>query len=320
MLRPKVDAAWHLHELTAGSDLAAFVLFSSVAGLLGNAGQGNYAAGNAFLDALAVHRRELGSAGCVAGVGAVGGRRWPVHGGLRARMARAGMPALSVEQGVALFDAALATGTPVVAPVRLDPPRCGLVATFPPYSADSSAPPPDAPSPATVVPNWSAGWPGARGRAAGNTARPGRTQSRSCSGTRRPAGGAAKAFQDLGFDSLTSIELRNRLTALTGVRLPATLLFDHPTLEQLVAHLHGLLAPAPVSGGDAILAELERIERAFAELTVDEDQFEQIAGRLEVLRTRWGGRRGATAREELDLDSASDEDVFDLLDNELGLA
>ncbi|MDX3748735.1 SDR family NAD(P)-dependent oxidoreductase [Streptomyces sp. AK08-02] len=125
VLRPKVDAAWHLHELTRDLDLSAFVLFSSVSGLLGRAGQGNYAAANAFLDALARHRSQLGlpavslawgpwdhGAGMAGGTDGVG--RVP-H-----RSAGEVLRALSVEQGLALFDAALRAGEPVLAPVLLD--------------------------------------------------------------------------------------------------------------------------------------------------------------------------------------------------------
>ncbi|MFD0026632.1 beta-ketoacyl reductase, partial [Streptomyces sp. NPDC127177] len=125
VLRPKVDAAWHLHQLTEKLDLDAFVVFSSAAALFGSAGQGNYAAGNAFLDALMERRRAQGLPGVSLAWGP-----WDQSGGMTGtlseadaeRMARAGVPALSVDLGVALFDAALASGGAVVAPVRLDLP------------------------------------------------------------------------------------------------------------------------------------------------------------------------------------------------------
>ncbi|MFD4984974.1 beta-ketoacyl reductase, partial [Streptomyces sp. NPDC058383] len=125
VLRPKVDAAWHLHELTHDQNLSAFVVFSSIAALFGSAGQGNYAAGNAFLDALMERRRAQGLPGVSLAWGP-----WDQSGGMTGtlseadaeRMARAGVPALSVDLGVALFDAALASGGAVVAPVRLDLP------------------------------------------------------------------------------------------------------------------------------------------------------------------------------------------------------
>ncbi|MGW6776435.1 beta-ketoacyl reductase, partial [Streptomyces sp. NPDC055037] len=125
VLRPKVDAAWHLHELTREQPLSAFVVFSSAAALFGSAGQGNYAAGNAFLDALVERRRAEGLPGVSLAWGPwdqSGGMTGTLSGADAERMARAGVPALSVELGVALFDAALATGDAVVAPVRLDLP------------------------------------------------------------------------------------------------------------------------------------------------------------------------------------------------------
>ncbi|MYZ39820.1 MULTISPECIES: type I polyketide synthase, partial [unclassified Streptomyces] len=124
VLRPKADAAWHLHELTRDLDLTAFVVFSSAAATFGNAGQGNYAAGNAFLDALMERRRTEGLPGVSLAWGP-----WDQSGGMTGtltetdtdRMARSGVPPLPVEQGLALFEAALATGDAVLAPVRLGP-------------------------------------------------------------------------------------------------------------------------------------------------------------------------------------------------------
>ncbi|MEU3170392.1 type I polyketide synthase, partial [Streptosporangium sp. NPDC006930] len=123
VLRPKVDAAWHLHELTQDEDLADFIVFSSVAGTFGGAGQGNYAAANAFLDALAEYRRGLGLAGCSLAWGPWG-QGAGMTGGLdevqARRLTRAGMSAITPEQGVVLFEAAIGSGGPAVVPVRLD--------------------------------------------------------------------------------------------------------------------------------------------------------------------------------------------------------
>ncbi|MEU8207543.1 type I polyketide synthase, partial [Streptosporangium sp. NPDC049046] len=123
VLRPKVDAAWHLHELTRDMDLAGFVVFSSFAGVMGNAGQGNYAAANAFLDALAQQRRADGLAGLSLAWG-MWAQETGMTGGLGAidlrRMARAGMPALSAEQGLAAFESATTTGDSPVVVARLD--------------------------------------------------------------------------------------------------------------------------------------------------------------------------------------------------------
>ncbi|MEV4384099.1 beta-ketoacyl reductase, partial [Streptosporangium sp. NPDC049644] len=123
VLRPKVDAAWHLHELTRDMGLAGFVLFSSVAGTFGGPGQGNYAAANAFLDALAGHRRAVGLAGLSLAWGA-----WAQDAGMTGglgqadmrRMARAGMVPLSAGQGLALFDAAAVAGRAAVVAARFD--------------------------------------------------------------------------------------------------------------------------------------------------------------------------------------------------------
>ncbi|MEV5769568.1 SDR family NAD(P)-dependent oxidoreductase, partial [Micromonospora sp. NPDC052213] len=122
VMGPKVDGAWALHEATAGLDLSAFVVFSSIAATLGSPGQGNYAAANAFLDALAYHRRERGLPASSIGWG-----MWATAGGMagelsaddRQRLGRLGMTGLSAAEGVALLDAASAGSAPAVVAARL---------------------------------------------------------------------------------------------------------------------------------------------------------------------------------------------------------
>ncbi|QPA02504.1 beta-ketoacyl synthase [Streptomyces violascens] len=244
VLRPKVDAAWNLHEATRGLDLEAFVVFSSVAGMFGSAGQGAYAAGNVFLDALVEYRRALG----LPGVSLVWGP-WAQDAGMtrglsetdRRRIARSGLPPVDAGQGTALFDAALASGEPVVLPVRLD---------LPALRGEED------------VPALFRGLVRRRGRraaAGGSVAAAGLVQRLGALGgdERREVlldlvrgqvavvlGHAGvqsvdpgRAFQDLGFDSLTAVELRNRLGKSTGLRLPATVVFDYPTVNALVGYL-----------------------------------------------------------------------------------
>ncbi|MEO6082335.1 MAG: type I polyketide synthase, partial [Umezawaea sp.] len=247
VLRPKVDAAWNLHELT--SDLSAFVLFSSAAGTFGTAGQGNYAAGNAFLDALARHRRAAGlpavsmAWGAWAGTGMLSQRETNTEADAE-RMARSGLPPLTPERGVELFDAALACDQPVVLPIRLD---------LPSLRAQGG------------VPALLRGLIRTRSRRSAVGSQTADTLTRSLAGLgedeRRDvlldlirsqvavvlghADGSriepTRQFQDLGFDSLTAVELRNRLTTATGLRLPATMVFDYPTPDALAGHLLGEL-------------------------------------------------------------------------------
>ncbi len=248
VLRPKVDAAWNLHELAG--ELDRFVIFSSVAGTLGSAGQGNYAAANAFLDALATHRPNTVSLAWGAWEGGMAGHLSEAD---VERMRRAGMPPISVEQGVELFDTAIAHGGAALAPFRLDlavlrakgdaaPVLRGLVRTRSKRSVAGSD------TAVTLVPRLSALSEGDRLEALLDVVR---TEAAAVLGH----GGAhsvdpAQQFRDLGFDSLTAVELRNRLTATTGIRLPATLIFDYPTAGSLASYLRDELL-----GGAAVTAD-----------------------------------------------------------------
>ncbi|PSL48620.1 acyl transferase domain-containing protein [Saccharothrix carnea] len=244
VLRPKIDAAWHLHELTRDLELSAFVLYSSMAGLLGTAGQANYAAGNTFLDALAQHRRSLGLPATSLGWGL-----WEQAGGMTGhlgeldlrRMARAGLPALRTEDAMALFDAALTNGKPVLAVTGLDtralrdrgddvPALLRGVVGAPTRRATAAG------HQSTSFALRLASLPAAeREREVVDLVR-GRVAA--VLGHATPdAVGPDRPFKEFGLDSLTAVELRNQLSAATDLRLPTTLVFDHPTPRAVARHL-----------------------------------------------------------------------------------
>ncbi|MFF1586431.1 SDR family NAD(P)-dependent oxidoreductase, partial [Streptomyces sp. NPDC058283] len=255
VLRPKVDAAWNLHELTRDLELSAFVVFSSAAGVFGNAGQANYAAANVFLDALAQARRAEGLPGLSLAWGLWAGASAMTEGlgeSDRRRIARLGAEALSEAEGLELLDRAVAGDKDgLLVPVRLD-----LAAL---RSADVAA---------ELVPPMLRGLVPGRGRGrrraagvANGVGGEGSELARTLAGLDVAARAAhvldlvrsavsvvlghaspeavepEKQFRDLGFDSLTAVELRNRLTSTTGLRLPATLVFDYPTPAALAGHV-----------------------------------------------------------------------------------
>ncbi|MER8069432.1 type I polyketide synthase [Streptomyces sp. NPDC094034] len=329
VLRPKVDAAWHLHELTRDLGLGAFVVFSSVAGVFGGAGQGNYAAANCFLDALVARRRAEGLPGVSLAWGPwdqAGGMTGTVTEADMRRLARSGMPPLSVEQGLTLFDAAATGARALVLPVRLDLAALraqgevpallsGLIRTTSRRSATA------APRSAESLGQRLTGLTDEERRDVLLTLV--RAQAAVVLGhADGTAVGASRQFQELGFDSLMAVDFRNRLNAATGLRLPATLLFDFPTPAAVVDQLHSQLVTEEVGGAGSVLAVLDQLEKAITEMTVDAQEFKHVAGRIEVLRAKWAALRqeSANGSGEFDLESASDDDVFALLDDELGLS
>ncbi|WP_447008064.1 type I polyketide synthase [Saccharothrix isguenensis] len=246
VLRPKVDGAWHLHDLT--ENLAAFVLFSSASGVFGAAGQANYAAANSFLDALAWHRSAKGlpATSLAWAPWASSGMAGELDAVSRARLARIGMAALSDEDGLALFDAALGVAEPLVVPLRIDVPalRIGPGELPPPLLRGVvRAPKPTVErGPSASFRSVLAGMSGAeRDRAALDLLRAevagvldygqaGRVDVRA-------------GFRKLGVDSLTGVELRNRLNQATGLLLSPTAVFDFPTPELLARHVVAELFP-----------------------------------------------------------------------------
>ncbi|MFD0685016.1 SDR family NAD(P)-dependent oxidoreductase [Actinomadura fibrosa] len=330
VLRPKVDGAWNLHELTRDRDLSAFVLFSSVGGLVLAAGQGSYAAANVFLDALALHRRTLGLPAASLAFGL-----WAVDTGLGElgdadleRMRRMGLPALPREEGLALLDDALRTREPVLAPFRLD------TAALRARAGDGV---PVLLSGLVRAPRRRAAGPGATGGGDGGAELRARLSALPDAAERdrvlldlvrthvaavlghegTDAVRPDRAFQELGFDSLTAVELRNGLRSVTGLKLPATLVFDHPTPEAIAAELRERLTGGLEGAASPLEAELSRLEAALASATPDGDAVERVAERLRALAAGLTAAHRPGGEEEADIESVSAAELFDILDDEL---
>ncbi|KUM85832.1 hypothetical protein AQI88_41580, partial [Streptomyces cellostaticus] len=261
---PKVDAVRHLDELTRDLDLDAFAVFSSASGVFGSAGQGNYAAANAFLDGLMADRRAAGLPGLSLAWGL-----WEQDAGMtahlgdadQARAGRGGVLAITATEGMELFDAALASGQALLVPIKMDlrGARSGAAA-------------------GGAVPHLLRGLvPAGRQQARAAAAKDGdlprrlagldtaeqqallldlvRTQAAVVLGhSGADSVRADTAFNEAGFDSLTSVELRNRLREATGLKLPATLIFDYPTPQALAVYLHEEFGDAAAAGTPAATA------------------------------------------------------------------
>ncbi|WP_415823733.1 SDR family NAD(P)-dependent oxidoreductase, partial [Mycobacterium basiliense] len=256
VLRSKADAAWNLHELTRDLDVSAFVMFSSMAGLVGSSGQANYAAANTFLDGLATHRRAAGLPAISLGWG-LWDQASDMTGGLdaadRARLGREGVLALSSDEAMELFDAALIVDQPFLAPARIDLTalRAHAVAMPPMFSDLVNAPTrrqvDDALAAAkskSALAHRLHGLPESQQQAVVLDLL--RSHIATVLGNVTPeAIDPDKAFQELGFDSLTAVEMRNRLKSVTGLSLSPTLIFDYPTPGGLARYIRAELAGVP---------------------------------------------------------------------------
>ncbi|MGC0417760.1 acyl transferase domain-containing protein [Embleya sp. AB8] len=266
VLRPKVDGAWHLHELTEDLDLSLFVLFSSATGLLGGPGQANYAAGNAFLDGLAGFRRARGLPAVSVAWGLweqPGGMTGHLTGADRDRIARSGIAALTEEHALRLLDAALLGSKPVVLAAALDLPALRTRARedmLPAVWRDLVRQPrPSARPAAPTGPDLAERLRGRpRGQQVAVVLEVVRAQVSAVLGH---ASGAAvqpdRTLAAAGIDSLMAVDLRNRLATLTGLRLATTTAFDYPTPARLAEHLLAELAPAAPAGEDAARSAAE---------------------------------------------------------------
>nr|AXL06580.1 polyketide synthase [uncultured bacterium] len=248
VLRPKVDAALHLHELTRDADLAAFVLFSSAAGVLGNPGQANYAAANACLDAVARQRHRLGLPAVSLAWGywaTVSGMTQHLGAADLARTRRTGMAGLSAAEGMALLDAAMTTDDMLVA-AKFDL-RTAAADPVPPLLRGLVRA--ARPAARTVAPSASlaerlAGLGDAeQTEAVLDLVR--RHAAEVLGHTTTDAVHPGRTFKDAGFDSLTAVELRNRLAATTGLTLSPAMIFDYPKPAALAEHLRAKLLGGP---------------------------------------------------------------------------
>ncbi|MFJ7318007.1 SDR family NAD(P)-dependent oxidoreductase [Streptomyces sp. NPDC101062] len=340
---PKTDALSHLDALTRHADLGMFAVFSSAAGVLGTPGQANYAAANAAVDALVTSRRAAGLPGVSLAWG-----WWGKGSGLtgdltetdRERFARGGVAAMTADEGLSLFDAALAHNLPVMVPVKLDLARLTETA--------GAGPGTGTPASGGLPPLLSGLVTG--GTAARRTAHTGAAQSGADALRRRldtlPEGeqtrelvelvtgqvatvlGHARAaglevgkpFSALGFDSLTAVELRNRLSQVTGLRLPATLTFDHPTPLALAHHLRGELVQTEAETLDRVLGDLDKVADILSRLDPDDAARARVTERIRALLAPSGEAPAETRGDEVteQLQLSSTEELFQFVDKQLG--
>ncbi|MGW8554783.1 type I polyketide synthase [Streptomyces tubercidicus] len=340
VLRSKMAAAANLHELV--DERTPLVLFSSFAGTVGATGQANYAAANAYLDALAQHRHALGlpatslAWGPWAGAGMAAGTAGEEQ--LADRLRRGGMRPLDPRLAADALERALTRGETTLTVADVDWAR--FIPGF--TSIRAGALFSDLPEARRAVPESESADSGRQGglqalreQLAGRNeadqervlATLVRTQVAGVLGhDSAEAIDPKRAFSELGFDSLMAVELRNRLGLATGTQLPATLLFDHPTAAALARHLRTQLAAGGPAGALPALAELDRLEDALADVAQDDPQRARIASRLQSLLAKWHEQEGTDA-EGTDgagvsgrINSATADEIFDFIDNDLGMS
>ncbi|OON71207.1 hypothetical protein B1H18_34615 [Streptomyces tsukubensis] len=326
-LRPKARAARNLHELTRNMDLSAFVLFSSISGSLGSAGQANYAAANAYLDALAEHRKALDLPATSIAWGAWDG------GGLATgteaaadQLRHTGVLAMAPDLAVRALQQALDLRETCLVVANVDWDRFA-------QSAAAAGRPSSSIAELTEVrqDDWSdparanAGPAGSTGVRARLAELPESEQHEMLLDLVRGHAAAVlghdtqqavhadRVFRDLGFDSLGAVQLRNRLRAAVGTSLPTAVLFDHPTPRALADHLHRELG---LAGADRSLAHLERLEADLVGQELSDEASASMVARLETLLARLTGapERGDAATE---LTTATPEELFDYIDKKI---
>jgi acyl carrier protein/NADP-dependent 3-hydroxy acid dehydrogenase YdfG len=328
VLAAKAYSALLLDELTAEMDLAEFVMFSSIATTFGSAGQGNYAAANAVLDGLACRRRARGLPAQSLAWGLWADVTTMTSNLSQLTRASSGVSAMTAAQGLALLDAAsglddaMLTATPLHAATLRTAARNG-----------------------TLAPLFAGLVAGAvRRSVAGSGAGSGSVLARQLAGATADqqeqiltdliqAQAAAvlgyaspqeiradKTFKDLGFDSLTAVELRNRLGNATGLRLPATLVFDYPTPTTLRSWLASEILQDTAPATDSLLTDLDRVESVLSSPALERADRVRVKGRLQDLLSKLIEVEAQADEESVaqKIESASDEEIFEFINNKLG--
>jgi polyketide synthase 7 len=339
VLRVKVDGTLNLHELTRDLDLSAFVMFSSFAATFGAPGQGNQAPGNAFLEALAEQRRADGLTATTISWGPWGDGS-AVGGAIGDRMRRHGINEMAPERAVTALGQVLDRDETVLTVIDMEWKRFALA-----FTADRARRLlHELPEAREVIENaqndtaddLTGGVPLAKQL----VGLPGSEQERLLLELVRGAVAAVlgfagveaveanRAFKELGFDSLTAVELRNRLGAATALKLPPTLIFDHPTPSAVAGYLRAEVLPDGADTGAPVLEELDRLESLLADSTPDNVTRARVTMRLQSLLAKWNDAEAPAAEEpgtpggilgDVDqLQSATDEELFAFINKGLG--
>jgi NAD(P)-dependent dehydrogenase (short-subunit alcohol dehydrogenase family)/acyl carrier protein len=322
VLRGKAEGARHLHELTRHLDLSEFVLFSSFTATIGNPGQANYAAANAYLDALAEQRHHDGMAATSIAWGPWAEAGMAVRTAAADRVRHSGVRPIRPSVAVAALDQALAGSDASITIADVD-----WEQFIPVFTATRACPAFDdlaevrrAADGSSVLRQRLLAAPPAEHL--GVIADFVQTEAAGVLG--HPSAASVdvnRGFIELGFDSLMALELRNRLAAVTGIRLPSTLTFDHPTISALARNLLEQLTDGNRETAPAA-AELDQLQAALAAIPPGHAAAPAITGRLETMLSRWREAQDVDSAGRLDLefDTATVDEVLNLIDTEFGLS
>ncbi|SCG75758.1 type I polyketide synthase [Micromonospora coxensis] len=329
VLAAKVDVAYHLHELTLDLDLSAFVMFSSFAGSVASSGVGNYAPSNAFLDALAQHRRGLGLPATSIAWGAWAGGGM-ADGPLGELLHRHGVPEMAPEAAITALHQAVDHGEAflTIADIAWERFHVAFTATRPGplisdlpdvrrLRAEERVAAPDAGDGPDTLQERLAGLPAAERLAV----LLGLVRGQVAAVLNYPSAESVdehRAFRELGFDSVTAVELRNRLGSATGVALPVTLVFDYPTPTTLAEYLFAEVAHDDVVTPTVLLDDLDRIADSLDVVARDEAARVRATVRLQAMLSRLGQDSGGAIGRHLD--DATDDELFAMVDKDLGIS
>ncbi|MFF5775265.1 type I polyketide synthase [Streptomyces californicus] len=324
-LAAKAEGARHLHELLSSAELDAFVLFSSIAATWGSGNQAAYAAANAYLDALAEHRRSRGLPATSVAWGAWAGGGMSTGDGAEEHLRKRGVHTMDPGLAVAALQRAIDAGDTCITVSDMDwerfvpgftlarprPLLDGVPEVRAVLAAESQVPE----GTSTLTEELRPLSPAEQEKllvdlvAAEAAAVLGLPDAR--------AVGAERAFRDLGFDSLTAVELRNRLSRKTALRLPATVVFDMPNPTAMATHLRTVLAPEARS---TVLDDLDRLEAALAGMTPDNLTRTKITAKLNSLMAKWGNAPAVSSAPDAaaDLADATDDEIFTFINEALG--